>query len=461
MKDTTIDLMIIAYAITSKDLTLKAIDQIETEYLIGAYADLFKLFKLCFKKYNSKPTLRMLQSFQDWNEELEEIYNEASKKIDEIIPENIVMDIETIKERYNKKLILNLGGNIKAGNSIENINKTLKKTIAEIEKLNASKIYKEGSLKLTATEAQQRYENVKENPELACGVLLGLRQLDIIMNGLQPAELMLIGGQSGAGKSTLAMNMAINAWRGTNPYPEDMNWVEEGRYADDGHNVLYFTLEMPYDALRRRIDACLAGVRLYGLRDASLSPEEELRYEACIKFQKQYQKDFYIIDVPRGCSMAQIESKYMDLKNQFEPELVIIDYISLMKSHNENEADWLALGHLAESLHEFCRAYSIPCISPVQLNRAPQGQHKLPDQNRIGRSFGLPQNCNIMLNIDTREEEHQKLDMVINIAKMRDGEQTAFTLNKRLNMMRIYDDIPEDWAPQDYKEVKNGENETY
>jgi hypothetical protein len=61
----------------------------------------------------------------------------------------------------------------------------------------------------------------------------------------------------------------------------------------------------------------------------------------------------------------------------------------------------------------------------------------------------LTQNSNILINIKTRKDEHLKPDMHIQIAKMRDGEQGAFILHKRLDMMRIYDDVP-GWTPEEY-----------
>jgi replicative DNA helicase len=229
-----------------------------------------------------------------------------------------------------------------------------------------------------------------------------------------------------------------------------MSFVEAGNYAEDGANVMYFTIEMPFNPLRRRVDSCLAGVPLYGLRDGRLTEAEERQYEACLKFQENYSKEFYIVDIPRGCTVSQIEAKYMEMLYEFQPQLIVVDYISLMKLDNDESQDWLNVGHLAEMLHEFARTYEVPCITPVQLNRPKQGVRELPDQHRVGRSIMVTQNCNILLNIDTRPDENTQQNMVINIAKMRDGEKGSFTLHKRLDMMRVTDDI-QGWSTEDYE----------
>jgi replicative DNA helicase len=211
------------------------------------------------------------------------------------------------------------------------------------------------------------------------------------------------------------------------------------------------------------VDANVAGVPLYGIRDGTLSEDEVKRYQAALKFQSLYSKQFHIIDIPRGCTMSQIESKYIEMSHELDPRLIVVDYISLMNTEQEG-SDWFGLGKLSERLHEFCRVYQISGITPVQLNRpekAKDGAPIPPDQHRVGRSIMMPQNANIMLIIETRKEEELKQDMKIIIGKMREGERGAFILHKRLDMMRIYDDLP-DWNPDAYdgygsKEEENDE----
>jgi replicative DNA helicase len=430
------------------------------------------LLSKCITRYKEMPTERMVREHSDWTNDFEKNYQEILKHREsgEFVAADFALDVDHLKVRYNEQILLKLGKSVykenwngKGFDDLEEANKTLRKTISEIDGIKVSKVYREGSLAGSAPIARDRYFEIKSNPELARGVHVGFQEFDRITNGLRPAELILIGGESGAGKSALAMNMALNAWRGSNPYPEDLDWVDKREYATDGVDVMYFTLEMPFDPLERRIDANLAGVPLNGIRDGTLSEEEEKRFVAATTFREHYNKSFYIVDIPRGCTVAQIEAKYLELLYEFTPQLVVVDYISLMKimDASGSESDWLNIGKLAELLHEFCRTYAIPCITPVQLNRPSKGQNGSgpppPDQHRVGRSIMLPQNCNIMINIHSRADEHLKPDMNINIAKMRDGMAGSFILHKRLEYMRIYDAIP-GWMPHTY-EVNDGYND--
>jgi len=457
-----LDERLLGYLFSNKALTLKVLNSVPKDYLKTKYQPVLEIVKQCVKKYNETPTKRMLESHSMWDGELTTLYEGAVNltKDKEFNSLDFSLDYEELKNRYNKQVILTMGKEVFKINwdgadfkDLVEANKMLKKTVGLIDTIYTNEVFREGSLSKTTDEARETYQQIKENPDMAKGIHVGIREFDRITNGLQPAELMLVGGESSSGKSALVMNMAINAWKGSNPFPDADNFDINNLVAD-GANVMYFTIEMPWNPLRRRVDACIAGVPLYGVRDGTLSPEEEMRFEEGLKFQERHAKEFQIIDIPRGCTVNQIESKYIELLYEFTPDLVVVDYISLMKIEQEMSSDWLNLGRLAEMLHEFCRTYNIPCITPVQLNRPKPGgagDSPLPDQHRVGRSIMLPQNCNIMLNINTRADEDTRSDMEILIAKMRDGEKGAFTLWKRFDMMRVYNDAPDGWTPDIYE----------
>jgi len=450
-----LDERIIAYAITNKSLAIKVVDKVMPKTLKPEFRPMLLVIAECVKKYNEVPTIEMMKRCEKWDDDLKNIFETAKdiKNDDDFVPENFIIELEDLKERYKKTTILKVGKEIfkenwngKDFNDLQEAAKSLKKVVGELDQLEVGRTYKEGTVAETSDSAKEEYIKRKENPEIAKGLLTGYRELDRITNGLQKSELILIGGTSGSGKSTLSMNMAMNCWLGSNSVPPPGSPVPE--FSTDGANVVYFTLEMPFDPFRRRFDACLAEVPLYGIRDGTLTNSEEEKYFNALSFQKIYPKQFYVVDIPRGCTVAQIEAKYLELLYDFVPEIVVIDYISLLKADNNLEQDWLNLGRLAEYLHDFCRNFSIPLISPVQLTRNKPGD-RAPGQERVGRSILLPQNCNIMLNIETREDESTRLDMPIHIVKMRDGEQGGcFMLQKRFDLMRIYDEDLDSWSPE-------------
>jgi len=456
-----LDGKILAYALNEKRITLSLQTSISADYLHPSCQLFYRLLIQCFEKYHELPTPKVMaeEGGAIWeNNNLADLYT-VIQNISYNAKE-FPSDLEKLKKRYNEQLLLKFGQEVFRENwdgnqfaDLQAANVQLKKLIASVDGIYGNRIYKEGALSETAREAWGEYRSRRDDPSLARGIHLGLREFDRITNGLQKHELMLIGGESSSGKSALAMQMALNAWRGTNEVPATAREAHEMSFNDTGVNVLFFTIEMPYGALRRRIDASLAGIPLYSLRDGNLTADETERFKAALEFQRRYHKQFHIVDIPRGCTIAQIESKYIEKTHEYEPELIVVDYLSLLTPDKEQGSDWLNLGRSAEQLHEFCRTYGIAMISPVQLNRPPKqrdgGEPPSPDQHRVGRSIMLTQNSNILINIKTRKDEHLKPDMHIEIAKMRDGERGAFVLHKRLDIMRIYDDVP-GWTPEEY-----------
>ena len=272
--------------------------------------------------------------------------------------------------------------------------------------------------------------------------------MDVLTNGFFGGELIVIGGFAGTGKSLVSMNFAVNAWLGSND-----PMAEAAELAKDGKNVIYFSLEMPRSNrgeissasnLNKRIVSCVGKIPLTDLRRGSLDFEKKERFKKACKFIKKYdaEKHLYVIDMPRGATLNDIEVKILELKEQFQIDMVVVDYMGLMDGADD-EADWEAQGKIAAGLHELARAYRIPFVTPIQLNRpsgATQSMNKQHYNNtRIARSAMIDQNANIILMIKLRDDEKKYDNMLIEITKMRDGAPGELIWVKDFANMRVYD----------------------
>lgn len=456
----TLDKKILTYALNEKKILLQLQTRVSEDYFLPEIKPFYILVQKCFKKFNEIPTARILseQGGKQWDEEKENLYREIIGL--EYDAKEFPADLEQFKVRYNTQVLLKFGQNVfkdnwdgKSFKNLEEANTLLRKTLGSVGNIYSDHAFKEGDLSSTVPEAWNAYKEIRDNPDINRGVHLGLREFDRLTNGLQKSELMLVGGESSSGKSALCMQMALNAWRGNNVVPSTVYECENMTFDDSGVNTIFITIEMPFESLRRRIDCSLGGISLTNLRDGKLTEIEIEKFKAVLLFQKRYPKKFHIIDIPRGCTMSQIESKFIEKNIECPISLVVIDYISLMMPEKDEGIDHLNLGRIAEEMHEFCRQYQISVISPVQLNRPPKAigsnETEAPDQNRIGRSLMLVQNANIVLSIRTRKDEYLKPDMQVYISKLRDGERGVFVLHKRLDRMQIYDDVP-GWSPEAY-----------
>ena len=165
-----------------------------------------------------------------------------------------------------------------------------------------------------------------------------------------------------------------------------------------------------------------------------------------------YNKNFYVVDMPKGATVREIELKYIEvLETRFKPDLVIVDYLGIMSKNSDlnkksEDADWLELGQISAELHEFARVYEVPVITGSQVNRIKEGSKQQHSTSRLARSSMVPNNANVIIQIACREDEDTRTDMPIHIIKMRDGEKGAFILSKNFAKMKVIDLIEETFA---------------
>jgi replicative DNA helicase len=182
------------------------------------------------------------------------------------------------------------------------------------------------------------------------------------------------------------------------------------------------------------------------IRSAKLNQEEAAKLKKVLRFVGKYPHQFEIIDIPRGATMENLEMLYEDAKQEFDPKVIVIDYLGLMDYEGGEMEDWLKLGKIAEKIHEFARAHNCTVLSAVQLNRAKgtKEEDKI-GMHRVGRSALIMNNGNIAIQIETRPNEKNFPDMKYHIIKNRDGELGNGSMIKNLSCGTLIDNkIEED-----------------
>lgn len=359
--------------------------------------------------------------------------------------------LDKIKDRYNSYLIKRVISDTEMADEdveLTDINSSFRRMVSKIERLQKGSVFSEGNLSDSVQERHDNYEYTKENPHRVAGVLSGYREIDDYTFGIRNSEFMVVVGASSSGKSMLMLNMAINAWLGSNE-PLEYNGQD---FIDDGKNVVYVSLEMSKSQLEARIDARTAKVRHKALSRGYMSEDEQAQWERSLDFQKAYDKNFYIIDMPRGSRTMDIEARLESVSAEFNIDLLCIDYLGIMKPNTDFGQDWLEVGHVAADVHELCRKKDLPIISAAQKKaRDKKSKKSFNDVEEIGRSKMIGDNSNIVLIIESRDEEHLHEDMPVHIAKNRDGAKGVVYLEKEFEKSSI-NNYPEDWTKDNGEE---------
>jgi len=442
-----LDLMILKALVTNKKHALDFANECDPKLFSTEVWNFANLAVGYIRTYKELPTQRVMveKLAKGNNEKLIEHVRKVWDQLDRVNynVREYKHDLEKIKRRYAEKQIIGIRevlakqepGSMDLSKSVGEMQRALQ----SIKALNQVKAYERKTLKEAVPIFREEYNAKMENPNFDQGVKTGYSYFDSVTDGLRPGELVLIGGESGAGKSMLLMNMAIQLWL------QD-NTIDMAGNFGPGQHVLYFSLEMPFKPCLNRTLARLSSNPSKLIRNAKLNQDEALKLKKGLRFIEKYPYEFEIIDIPRGATMESLELIYEEAKANYDPKIIVIDYMGLMSYEGPEMDDWLKLGKIAEKIHEFARVHNLTVLSAVQLNRG-KGGKDADDKiglHRIGRSALIMQNANIAVQIETRPNEKDYPDMNYHLIKNRDGELGKGKLIKNLAAGTLIDEKNEE-----------------
>lgn len=456
----SVDFKLLMYAIKGKNYIAELANKTKQEFYAQELRAPAKVLMDYYKTHKGVPSFDILCDYVEEHKSkypdldgtkktLKEVYEADNTNL---LDGDFLYLIAKLKKQYNDVFVKNrvdiLSQNLSKAHDINEINDYIKKTYFEINSLKANQIYAQGSLQETAKEYWLKYNETRENPDLAKGIYSGFRELDLITNGFRDSEVIVVSGPTGSGKSIFLMNMGINAWLGSNKVTTPVE-----QHDNSGKNVWFVSIENPFGMMRRRIDSCISGVASNKLRDGTWTLEEEgLALKQSLSFQAKYNKQFYVSDLGRGVTMDMVEADFERLtSNNFVPDLIVIDYLGIMDANDPTGKDWLDQGTNARDMCEFARKVNKPILTASQLKSALRTNTGLRryagDAESVARSKMITDNININLHIDIDDEDvygegisyDDSPYMKIILAKCRDSKKGSFVIGKEFWRQRVYD----------------------
>ena len=223
----------------------------------------------------------------------------------------------------------------------------------------------------TVTLIEQRFQN---NSQLT-GIPSGISKLDSMTSGFQKSELIIIGARPSIGKTAFALNIARNV------------------AVDQKKTVCFFSLEMSRDQLAQRMLSNEASIESEKLRTGDLTTDEWTRLAQAGTNLASSQ--IYFDETP-GITVPEMKAKLRRMK---KVDLVVIDYLGLMKSAKATENRVQEVSDITRNLKAMAKELGVPVIACAQLSRGTEvkGKSHKPALSDLRESGSIEQDADIVM----------------------------------------------------------------
>ena len=261
---------------------------------------------------------------------------------------------------------------------IENFEKSLF-DLAEKGSFNSSIVKFDEAMKMTIEMASSAYKN----EEGIVGVPSGLTDLDDRLGGMHKSDLIIIAGRPSMGKTALATNIAFHAAK---------------KIQDDGRksSVAFFSLEMSSEQLSTRILAEQSRIKSNDIRRGRISEEQ---FDKFIETSKNISELPLYIDETPSISIAAMSNRARRIKRLFGLDLIVVDYIQLMKGTTFNKDGRVQeISQITQGLKAVAKELSVPVLALSQLSRAVEQRddHK-PQLSDLRESGSIEQDADVVM----------------------------------------------------------------
>jgi replicative DNA helicase len=290
--------------------------------------------------------------------------------------------------------------------------------------------------------ALQRIDNLQGSETgRITGISTGYPDLDEILDGMHPAELLIVAGRPSMGKTSLALNIADNV-------------ATKG----EKKGVLIFSCEMAREQIAQNMLCANARIDAHKMRRGNL--DEKDWQELPMAADRLSGSPIFIDDTP-GLSVLALRSKARRLCARHKIEVLIVDYLQLLTAGRRAENRQMEITYISQSLKHLARELRVPIVALSQLNRAVDArQDKRPLMADLRESGSIEQDADVILFLYRDEYYHgttpDNQNMAeVNVAKQRNGPTGKVELRFYPQYMRFenrtFVEPRETLAPDDFR----------
>jgi replicative DNA helicase len=227
--------------------------------------------------------------------------------------------------------------------------------------------------------AFDKLETLKNKDNQVIGVPT-FKDLDKVLNGFQPSDMIIVAARPGVGKTSFCLNIAENA------------------AVNHNKTVGVFSLEMSKEQLVLRLLSSQALVDQTKIRKGTVSQSE---FDDLTAAANVLLKAPIFIDDTAGINIMEIRGKARRLQQEHGLDLIIIDYLQLMQSGGngrKNDNRQQEISDISRNIKLLARELNVPIVALSQLSRAvEQSADKKPNLSHLRESGSLEQDSDVVL----------------------------------------------------------------
>lgn len=286
-------------------------------------------------------------------------------------------------------------------------------------------------------ELQERQESFIEkgpNAPKITGIPTHFTDLDKLLNGFNPSNLMILAARPAMGKTALALCLAENiCFKNNLP-------------------VAIFSLEMSASQLLHRLICSQSEVESEKIQTGSLDGSE---YQRIVTSINQMQKQTMIIDDQPGLKITDLRARARRLKEAYNIGFIVIDYLQLITGSGHNRAQenrQMEISEISRMLKNLAREINVPILCLAQLSRkVEERQGHRPMMSDLRESGSLEQDSDVVMFLLRREyyDPYDKPGLAeLIVAKNRHGAvgNVNLTFRKEIAQFANYVPLPEKGA---------------
>jgi len=360
-----------------------------------------------------------------------------------------------VKKRLGEKFSENIFVDIMATGAVPNVEKyaielrelSIKRALLDISRDMPQKVTREGSSQEIVDEVtgeiyalvqSQSKGGMKDSQRIVFDLLIefekqkqlgdaalvgldtGFGLLNYATKGFKPGELIILAARPSMGKTTLALNFVLKA-------------------LNDGHGVVFFSLEMPAEQIMMRLISAKTSIPLSQIISANLQDSDMTNFSAACEWFGN--SDFFVYD-SGNVNVHQIRNEVRKLISSGNKiDFCVVDYIGLMGNQSSFSERHLQVADISRNLKLLARELEIPILALAQLNRGVESRaNKRPMLSDLRESGAIEQDADIIMFVyrgDYYAEQEYKERKARAEQEGRAFDENEFVINKNAEKAEI------------------------